>query len=151
MVREAFLLGVAWKKWHFFNCKYLMNNRNTLLRCASFWNNIQNSIPVHSRFTWNKREPPRTIQNWHFVRRMARRESGVIPRIRAAQGTSDGCNFGERERVTEQVRRDYTKCKFCIIKGSEMREKGISLRMPVSASVAREGFKTSILPFLRLR
>ena len=100
-----------------------MNNRNTLLRCASFWNNIQNSIPVHSRFTWNKREPPRTIQNWHFVRRMARRESGVIPRIRAAQGTSDGCNFGERERVTEQVRRDYTKCKFCIIEGSEMRGK----------------------------
>ena len=28
-----------------------------------------------------------------------------------------------------------------------MRGKGISLRMPVSASVAREGFKTSILPF----
>ena len=83
LVREAFLLGVAWKKWHFFNCKYTMNNRNTLLRCASFWNNIQNSIPVYSRFTWNKREPPRTIQNWHFVRRMARRESGVIPRIRS--------------------------------------------------------------------
>lgn len=118
LVREAFLLGVSWKKWHFFNCKYLMNNRNTLLRCASFWNNIQNSIPVHSRFTWNKREPPRTIQNWHFVRRMARRESGVIPRIRAAQGTSDGCNFGERERVTEQVRRDYTKTSvFCMTRG----------------------------------
>ena len=47
---------------------------------------------------------------------MARRKSGVIPRIRAAQGTSDGRNFGERERVTEQVRRDYTKCKFCIIR-----------------------------------
>ena len=28
-----------------------------------------------------------------------------------------------------------------------MREKGISLRMPVSASVAREGFKTSICHF----
>lgn len=48
-----------------------------------------------------------TIQNRHFV---------IIPRIRAAQGTSDGCNFGERERVTEQVRRDYTKClRFCLI------------------------------------
>ena len=47
-----------------------------------------------------------TIQNRHFV---------IIPRIRAAQGASDGRNFGERERVTEQVRRDYTKCRrFCM-------------------------------------
>lgn len=43
----------------------------------------------------------------------ARSTGFVIPRIRAAQGTSDGRNFGEHERVTEQVRRDYTKC--CII------------------------------------
>lgn len=102
LVREAFLLGVAWKKWHFFNCKYLMNNRNTLLRCASFWNNIQNAIPVHSRFTWNKRELPRTIQNWHFVRRMARRKSGVIPRIRAAQGASERTapSAAARERLS---------------------------------------------------
>ena len=30
--------------------------------------------------------------------------------------------FGGRERTTEQVRRDYTKCKFCIIKGTDIRE-----------------------------
>ena len=108
------------KKRRLFNCKYLMNNRNTLLRCVTFWNNIQRIIPTRSRLTGNKWEPPRTIQNWHFVRRMARRKSGVIPRIRAAQGGSDGRNFGERERVTEQVRRDYTKCKFCIIKGTNI-------------------------------
>ena len=50
-----------------------------------------------------------TIQNRHFV---------IIPRIRAAQGTSDGRNFGGRERVTEQVRRDYTKTSvFCMTRG----------------------------------
>ena len=39
------------------------------------------------------------------------------------EGVSDGRIFGERERGSEYVSANYTKCKFCIIEGSEMRGK----------------------------
>ena len=84
---------------------------------------------------------------------MARIEPAEPREQKTSDGAAERRNVAAQELATEgsTASANYTKCKFCIIEGSKMREKGISLRMPVSASVAREGFKTSILPFLRLR